>query len=94
MTEAGAGGTAVDTDAAPQHSLVPLQRLIARHLLAPETTIPTDNAKLKAYVSKPFLAGMPVARTITALHGHQLAMTFPRARWTPKGQPVCMIELL
>ncbi len=31
-------------------STLPLQQIIARHLLDPNTTIPTDNAKLRTAV--------------------------------------------
>lgn len=45
-----------ETIAAPQHTPLALQRLVARHLLDPGTSVPTDSAKLKAHVRRPLPA--------------------------------------
>ena len=38
-------------DSDEKAAIQPLQQMIARHLLDPNTAIPTDNAKLRAAVS-------------------------------------------
>ena len=46
----GAGGAEAEADGAPQPSTLALQRLIVRHLLDSATSIPTDNARIRAQV--------------------------------------------
>ncbi|KAK9834276.1 hypothetical protein WJX81_002740 [Elliptochloris bilobata] len=55
--DVGTGAHEQRAAAAPQHALLALQRLLARHLLDPSTTMPTDNTKLKAHFARPELAG-------------------------------------
>lgn len=55
-------------DSDEKAAIQPLQQMIARHLLDPNTAIPTDNAKLRAAVSSPsfscLLSHLPASHSL------------------------------
>lgn len=72
----GAGGAEAEADGAPQPSTLALQRLIARHLLDSATSIPTDNARIRAQVFTPPLT------TLVPAYQCRLLDAFLRERWS------------